>query len=126
MRDSTLSLMFMLRPAADFEILRADEIVSVIKIDLDLFLSIVLRQKFFRLIDQRLVSAGSLFTQFYEGHDHPGLDLLQDLGRTARINLPELRLDLLFGRFRPLFTRLDIPVGEFRLPPDLRVLMSGE
>ena len=116
----------MTRPATDLEIDRADEIVPVIKIHFDFLLSIRRREKRFRRVHQSLIAARWIFAEFVKHHDHAGLHFFQKLGRTTRVNFPELCVDLFPRRLRPFFARLDVSIRKFRLAPDIGLLMSRE
>src|SRR5438552_19008107 len=87
-----LSRVFVLGPASNFEIDRADKIVPVIEIYFDFLLAIGLRQKGVRVVDQFLKPSCRIFAELVEYHDHRHLDVLKNLGPTTGIDLPTLSL----------------------------------
>src|SRR5437660_12466694 len=98
-----LSVVFVRGPAGHLEVDRAHEILAQIEVELDLFLSVVRRQELLRVLNQVLVGARLVLPQLDETDDHPGLDLLQDLEPTLRVDFPELGLDLVRCGIRPVF-----------------------
>src|SRR5213594_4000432 len=112
-------------PAGHLKIDRTHEILAQIEVELDFFLSVVLRQELLRILDQFLVRARLVLPQLDEADDHAGLDLLQDLEPALGKDFPELGFDL-FGRgLRAFLPRPDV-FRKFRLPPDVRIGMPGE
>src|SRR5207244_4711930 len=90
----------------------------------DLLLAVGPGQELLRVVHHLLVLPRLIGSQFHKAHDHPGLDLLEDLHPAAREDLPELGINGLPRRLRPLFSWLDLPIGKFRLPPYVGVLMA--
>src|SRR6266852_7884089 len=112
-------------PAGHLKIDRTHEILAQIEVELDFFLSVVLRQELLRILDQFLVRARLVLPQLDEADDHPGLDLLQDLEPALRVDFPELSLDLIGCGLRPVFSGRD-SLRELRLATHVRVGMPGE
>src|SRR5205807_2081702 len=112
-------------PASYLEIDRTHEILAQIEVELDLFLSVVLRQELLRVIDQFLVRPRLVLPQLDEADDHPGLDLLQNLEPALGKDLPELGLDLVGRGLRTFLPRPDV-FRELRLATYVRVGVPGE
>src|SRR5215831_11241391 len=92
--------MFVLRPARNLEVDRADEIVTVVEIDLDLLLAECVCQKLLRMVDEYLKASRRILTQVMKNHDHPFFDFLQYFHPTTRIDFPELCFNHLLRRLR--------------------------
>src|SRR5206468_1245173 len=109
-------------PAGHLEIDRTHEILAQIKVELDFFLSVVLRQELVRILDQFLVRRRLALPQLNETDNHPRIDLLQHLEPTLGKDLPELGLDLVGRRFRAFPPRPDV-FRKFCLPPHVGIGM---
>src|SRR5437588_127023 len=107
-------------PASHLEIDRTHEILAQIEVELDLFLSVLLRQELLRVIDQFLVRPRLVLPQLDEADDHPGFDLLQNLEPALGKDLPELGLDLVGRGLRTFLPRPDV-FRELRLATHVRV-----
>ena len=112
----------MFRPARDFKIDRADKIIPVVEIYLDLLLAIGLCQKGVRIIDQFLIPSRWIFAEVMKDHNHPYFHLLKNLGPTTGIDLPKLGLDQVLRRFLAILPRLD-GLRKLRQPTDIGILM---
>ena len=75
------------------------------------------------MIDELLVPARRKDAQFIEADDHACLDFFENPDGAAGEDLPKFGIDLLTTRLRAFLPRVHAPVGEFRLPPHIGILV---
>ena len=65
-------------PTGNLKVNGANEILAIIKIDLDFLLPILPGEKLLRDIDEFLIPTGRIRSKFHKTHDHSLFDFLKD------------------------------------------------